>query len=364
MCVSSCPSAVVDGVVCVRVKTRWLVCLHAAERADVETPHPTVPHRETTRFVAVSQYGAGAGFDVSPDGSFGTTIPSTLFEMLLQTHGGLDVACASAVCDRAAAAGTKEVKDRKGDYFVNDKYTDKNKRHNMALSRGYDMLVAVAVGEVGKGDKEDPEKTADLNEGHAVDLYEMGGDEDTGGDTLLEFKVGHPNKKTAPKGRGSRKKGGAPAAVGHKYAFGNTEEQFRLQILGCKARGRTRDGPLDHTTGRGWVQAQEGDYYDAQWVKGSRVIPMIFETYGGIAPHSLAYVKHLARRAKGKGARDSTKYGTSRTATRSFFVHHTQRMAMAAQIETLRAMRKRINGDKCDALHACRARPADGAAYM
>ena len=152
--------------------------------------------------------------------------------------------------------------------------------------------------------------------------------------------------------------------MGHHYAFGNTEEAFRLQILGCKARGRVRDGPLNHNSGRGWVQEQRGDYYDALWVKGSRVIPMIFETYGGIAPHSLAYVKHLAKRAKGKGARDSTRYGTSRTATRSFFVHHTQRMALATQLETLRAMRKCINGDKCDALRAGRTRPADGAAYM
>ena len=37
---------------------------------------------------------------------------------------------------------------------------------------------------------------------------------------------------------------------------------------------------------------------------------------------------------------------------------------LATQLETLRAMRKCINGDKCDALRAGRTRPADGAAYM
>ena len=54
---------------------------------------------------------------------------------------------------------------------------------------------------------------------------------------------------------------------------------------------------------------------------------MIIEVFGGIAPHSLAYVGHLAKRASGKGARDDTHYGSSRTSTNSFFVHHVQRMS-------------------------------------
>ena len=58
---------------------------------------------------------------------------------------------------------------------------------------------------------------------------------------------------------------------------------------------------------------------------------MIIEVFGGIAPHSLAYIGHLAKRASGKGARDDTHYGSSRTSTNSFFVHHVQRMSTAAQ---------------------------------
>ena len=35
----------------------------------------------------------------------------------------------------------------------------------------------------------------------------------------------------------SAKNGGTPTSVGHKYAFGNTEERLRLQKLGCTKRG-------------------------------------------------------------------------------------------------------------------------------
>ena len=55
-------------------------------------------------------------------------------------------------------------------------------------------------------------------------------------------------------------------------------------------RGRRRDGSFDHKTGRGWVKAVKGDYFDAIVRKGSRVVPMIIETTGGIAPHSRAVV--------------------------------------------------------------------------
>ena len=77
----------------------------------------------------------------------------------------------------------------------------------------------------------------------------------------------------------------------------------------------------------------KGDYFDAIVRKGSRVVPMIIETTGGIAPHSRAVVARLARRARRKGGRDGTVYGASRTSTRSFYVHHVQQMSVAAQKE-------------------------------
>ena len=47
----------------------------------------------------------------------------------------------------------------------------------------------------------------------------------------------------------SMKDGGSVANVGHLYAFGNTEEWYRIKILGVKARGREgHDRPFDHST--------------------------------------------------------------------------------------------------------------------
>ena len=86
---------------------------------------------------------------------------------------------------------------------------------------------------------------------------------------------------------------------------------------------------------------------------------MIIEVFGGITPHALAHIGHLSRRAKGKGARDSTKYGASRTSTKSFFVHHTQRIAFAAQLYDAMAIRKEIGSRKQRLLAA--SRYADGA---
>ena len=38
----------------------------------------------------------------------------------------------------------------------------------------------------------------------------------------------------------------------------------------------------------------------------------------------------MTRRASAPGARDKTKYGTTRLSTRSFYTHHTQRVTLAA----------------------------------
>ena len=143
--------------------------------------------------------------------------------------------------------------------------------------------------------------------------------------------------KTRSEGRGSKPKpdgkgGGQPASVGHQYAFGNTEEKYRVLILGCRRRGRRqRDKAFDHNTGKGYVAPVKGQYYDAIHVKRIRVAPMIVEAQGGITPHALAHVGYLTRRARGATGRNSTKYGRSRTSTRSYFVHHCQRLGMAAR---------------------------------
>ena len=73
--------------------------------------------------------------------------------------------------------------------------------------------------------------------------------------------------------------------------------------------------------------------------------------------HSLAHVSYLARRAS-KGRRDTTKYGNNRASARSFFVHHTQRLALAAVLGDARAIRKEIRGHK---QRLAAGRPASGA---
>ena len=56
----------------------------------------------------------------------------------------------------------------------------------------------------------------------------------------------------------------------------------------------------------------------------------IVETSGGIAPGFLAHIGALTRRARGRGAVDRTRYGKARLSPRSYFVHHTQQISLAA----------------------------------
>ena len=192
------------------------------------------------------------------------------------------------------------------------------------------------------GDKEKKVATDFINETCCVDFAELEGDESTGCDVAYETKVASylTKKRAATDDVGGRPprlnaKGepvsGAPAAVGHKFAFGSTEEFYRLTILGCRQRGRPRDGTFDHNTGRGYVAPARGSYDDALRVKRIKVVPMIVETAGGVTPQFVAQVGRLSRRAASKSGRDSTKYGTSRTSTTGFFHHHIERIGASAQ---------------------------------
>ena len=54
----------------------------------------------------------------------------------------------------------------------------------------------------------------------------------------------------------------------------------------------------------------------------------------------IAYISRLAARVKGAHARDGTAYGRSRTSATSFFVHHTQQLALAAILGDAKAIRR------------------------
>ena len=165
--------------------------------------------------------------------------------------------------------------DAVGDKLAND--VEHNRRHNSTLNKSYDMVSAVAIGQVGKGDKADKLSTWELNEGTVVDIFELEGDEISGGDALMEVKVPSPTTKSFLTGKGTKKGGCKPSSCGHWIAFGNTEERYRVKVFGLKGRGRQRDGPFNHQTGHGWVQAQRGAYHDAIHVKKSRVSLMLVE---------------------------------------------------------------------------------------
>jgi hypothetical protein len=85
---------------------------------------------------------------------------------------------------------------------------------------------------------------------------------------------------------------------------------------------------------------------------------MILEAFGGISPHSLHFIRRLALRAKGARARarDSTVYGGSSTSAKSFFVHHTQQLAAAAQVGDAKGIRKKITEMKMRLILATRLR--------
>ena len=89
---------------------------------------------------------------------------------------------------------------------------------------------------------------------------------------------------------------------------------------------------------------------------------MIVEASGGIAPHSLAIARRLARRSKGKGAFERTKYGTTRLSTKSYITHHLQQISKAAVVHDARAIRVQIGCLKQRALERAGAAPTRGGA--
>ena len=141
------------------------------------------------------------------------------------------------------------------------------------------------------------------------------------------------------------------ASVGHLYGFGNTLDKALTAVVGCKERGRQVDGPLDHSTGKGWVKDHAyGDgwvekngsrkwtgaqYYDAKWVKKAITRLVLVETLGGIAPPTKQFLHVCAKEAAGSNT-DRTVYGAASASALPMYVcmypssstTHTQQIAM------------------------------------
>ena len=116
--------------------------------------------------------------------------------------------------------------------------------------------------------------------------------------------------------------------MGYTHAFGNTEEQLRVKVLGCKQIGVAGDKAFDHASGQGWVQEREGDYRDGLG-KGSRVLPVVVEAMGGVCPHAVARAKRCARTAGAIHLQTQPK-GDILKFTDSFLTYHTRRISAAA----------------------------------
>ena len=53
-------------------------------------------------------------------------------------------------------------------------------------------------------------------------------------------------------------------------------------------------------------------------------------------------MRYLARRSRGKGATDRTRYGTTRISTKSFYTHHGQMLVKAAVVYDALAINKQV----------------------
>ena len=329
---------------------RWLECLAAARAYDEAHPRQRVKNREQVRFISISQEGADGIVTLAPDGSHPTKAPSPDFVIALQRRGGLWISDLLPTIAAARETGNAELAkhDELGDTATDAEGGDCNRQHNMLLNRVRDAVLAVAIGQVVMGDKTQSHLTDQFNKGHIPDIVEIGGDDASGKDNIWEIKT---KSSTCPSnakhaGNGNRKDGGAIASVGHRYGFGNTEEEVRILMFGLKPRGTPGSAPFDHATGVGWIRARpahEVQYHDALVVKRNVVSPVLVETLGGVAPHSCAALRRLDRRSRGRNALDNTKYGDSRIATTSYYVHHLQRWSLAVVLESARKTRSGIN---------------------
>ena len=81
------------------------------------------------------------------------------------------------------------------------------------------------------------------------------------------------------------------------------------------------------------------------------------EVQGGIAQPTLTAYRRYAKRARGAGAVDRTKYGTTRRSTQDFFKYHTQQLATAAVVENAKAMVRALTKLKGKLLSAAPAAP-------
>ena len=326
--------------------SRWLAQMDALHEFDRTADDTKIHHREATRFVSASQWGAGIWLEAAPDASLpNSRLKSGPFTVALQRRLGLYLSAARAANDTLAAAG--EEPDWLGDASCN--LGEHSRRHHATNRAWRDALAAVAIGTVLLGDKQEADKYKQYNEGHVADIIQVGASP-WATDWLGETKV--------PSSLGLHAPDPGCQAVGHLVGLGNTEEGLHRDILGCAQRGAPQDGPFDHNTGKGHVPFFKGDYYDARHAKRNQVVPLIVEALGGIGRRGARCLRFLARRAKDrKRGRDGTRY--SRFHPSNYLSHHMAKIVTAAVYADAEHICDGIIGLKQRALEFARA--GDGA---
>jgi hypothetical protein len=320
----------------------WHAHALATLELDATATDTLVRHREATRFISVSQVGSGSWLDVAPDSSLPFARQrSSLATIALQRRLGLYISSGIGAAEGEASAEGVEP-DYLGDRRCNG--GAHGPRHNAVLRAVRDVVAAVATNTVLLGDKEQRDHYQQYNAGYVADLIQPGASP-WGTDWLAEIKCPSPLTLSHHAGRGNSKGAGTLQDVGHFYAFGSTEEHLHLDIYGCAKRGRRADGPFNHATGRGYVEAKKGHYDDGIKKKNNMVVAVVVESFGGIGTRAQRAFKFAARRAGDKKrGRDGTKY--SRTRPASFLTHHMRQISSAAVITDAYNIEKEIIGIK------------------
>ena len=139
-------------------------------------------------------------------------------------------------------------------------------------------------------------------------------------DWIGDVKVASPLTAKHKVGLG-RKGAGGCRSDGHLFAFGNTEDEYKVLVFGTRRRGRRIDGPFNHNTGRGFVDDHVGQYHDAIYNKRNQVSLLLVEDGGGLGPGMQRVLKGAARTASDrKRGRDGNLYSIHRPS--SYYTHH------------------------------------------
>ena len=153
-------------------------------------------------------------------------------------------------------------------------------------------------------------------------------------DWIGDVKVAPPLTASHKVGLG-RKGAGSCRFDGHLFAFGNTEDEFKVLVNGTRRRRRRIDGPFNHNTGRGFVDDNVSQYHDAIYNKRNQVSLLLVEDTGGLGPGMQRVLKGAARTAGDrKRGRDGTLYSIHRPS--GYYTHHLRAIATGAALGSAR----------------------------